>query len=86
MTNAHRTTRDTLVLDVLDVLYTQAHVASDATTLALHLGVTPTRVAEALLHLETRGMADASKARLTLQGLAAASALNAAQRAQSAAA
>ena len=86
MTNAHRTTRDTLVLDVLDVLYTRAHVPSDASSLALHLGVTPTKVAEALLHLEERGMADATRARLTLRGLAAASALNAAQRSHSAAA
>ncbi len=86
MTNAHRTTRDTLVLDVLDALYTRTDAPSDASTLALHLGVTPTRVAEALLHLERRGMADASRARLTLRGLAAASALNAAARAQSAAA
>lgn len=86
MTNAHRTTRDTLVLDVLDVLYTQAHVPSDASSLALHLGVTPTRVAEALIHLERRGMADANRARLTLRGLAAAASLNAAQRAKIAAA
>ena len=86
MTNAHRTTHDTLVLDLLDLLYAQAHLPSDATTLALRLGVTPTRIAEALLHLERRGMADASRARLTLRGLAAAAALNAARRAQTAAA
>ncbi len=86
MTNAHRTTRDTLVLDVLDVLYTRAHVPSDASSLALHLGVTPTRVAEALLHLEKRGMVDATKVRLTLSGLTAAASLNAAARARFAAA
>lgn len=80
MTNAQRTTRDTLVLDVLDVLYTRAHVPSDASSLALYLGVSPTRVAEALLHLEKRGMADATKVRLTLRGLTAAASLNAAAR------
>ena len=80
MTNAHCTTRDTLVLDVLDVLYTRAHVPSDASSLALYLGVSPTRVAEALLHLEKRGMVDAIKVRLTLRGLTAAASLNAAQR------
>lgn len=40
-----------------------------ATTLAAEVGMTPTRTAELLVELERRGLVDASRARLTMQGL-----------------
>ena len=61
-------------LDALLALARMDHPAS-AGLVADRLGVSATRVAEALLHLEGRGLADASAVRLTLAGLAAASAL-----------
>jgi len=42
----------------------------DATTLAAALSLTPTRAAAALLALEQAGLVDASRARLTMLGLA----------------
>jgi len=44
----------------------------DATTLAAALSLTPTRAAAALLVLEHAGLVDASRARLTMLGLATA--------------
>jgi hypothetical protein len=44
----------------------------DATTLAMALSLTPTRAASALLALEREGLVDASRARLTMLGLASA--------------
>jgi hypothetical protein len=44
----------------------------DATTLAAALSLTPTRAASALLALEREGLVDASRARLTMLGLASA--------------
>jgi hypothetical protein len=44
----------------------------DATTLAAALSLTPTRAADALLALEHAGLVDASRARLTMLGLATA--------------
>lgn len=68
---------DQLILETLDCLMVLhgegAHV--DAGSLARHLGVRPTEVAQALLHLERKGLADAGTARLTLAGLTAAAAL-----------
>src|SRR5262245_49997492 len=43
-----------------------------ATTLAAALGLTPTRTAAALVELERAGLVDATRARLTLLGLASA--------------
>jgi Mn-dependent DtxR family transcriptional regulator len=80
MNTAHRIDRDTLVLGVLDALYLLADRHPDASSLALRLGATPSAVADALLHLEKRGLADAGSIRLTLRGLAAAAALNGASR------
>lgn len=42
----------------------------DATSLARVVGTSPMRVAEALVELERRGWVDASRARLTMLGLA----------------
>lgn len=42
----------------------------DATSIARAVGTTPVRVAEALVELEQRGWVDASRARLTMLGLA----------------
>jgi hypothetical protein len=44
----------------------------DASTLAAALALTPTQAASALLALERQGLVDASRARLTMLGLAAA--------------
>ena len=49
----------------------------EAGALARRLGSSPTCVARALVELEARGLADASRARLTMRGLAVASALQA---------
>ncbi len=63
-----------LLLRVLGALYLlspmQAHI--DASSLARRLGTTPTTAALALVRLERLGLADASRARLTLRGLAVA--------------
>ena len=75
MTTSDLTAHQSLVLAVLDALFTLADRATDASGLALRLGATPTAVARALVHLEQRGLADATKIRLTLAGLAAATAL-----------
>jgi hypothetical protein len=44
----------------------------DASSIAATLGLTPTRAAAALLALERAGLVDASRARLTMLGLASA--------------
>ena len=49
----------------------------DATELARAVAITPTEAAQALLALEQAGWVDASRARLTMLGLARAAALNA---------
>jgi Mn-dependent DtxR family transcriptional regulator len=75
-------THEDLILQTLDALYVlhgEAVSIVDASTLARHLGTSATRVAETLLHLESRGLVDASTARLTMAGLATAAALSAAR-------
>lgn len=52
----------------------------DATTLAQLTGHTPTLAAQALIALERAGLVDATRARLTMLGLARAARLAAAQR------
>lgn len=64
-----------LLFGILELLLDRAHEATDAGLLARTLGRTPTEVAAGLLHLEGKGLVDASRARLTLAGLAAASSL-----------
>jgi Mn-dependent DtxR family transcriptional regulator len=66
-----------IILETLDSLLVLhgLNVRVDAGALARRLGVRPTEVAHALVHLERRGLADAATARLTLAGLAAATAL-----------
>ena len=48
--------------------------APNAGSIARALAVRPTQVGEALLHLERLGLVDASRARLTMRGLALAAA------------
>lgn len=74
-----RMTHEALVLGLLDVLLSLADRPATASRLGTRLGVSPLRVAEGLLHLERRGLVDAGKARLTLRGLAIATALRAAR-------
>ena len=78
--------RQTLFM-VLDVLLDRAELRTDAGHLAKRCGVTRTQIAEALLHLDRKGLVDASRVKLTLSGLAAANALraDAAQSARNAA-
>lgn len=73
---------EALVLGLLDLLLSLADRPATAGRLGMRLGVSPLRVAEGLLHLERRGLVDAGKARLTLRGLAIASALRAAREEQ----
>jgi len=59
------------------VLHALLHLSRDnrpisAASLAAVAGVTPTRAATALCTLELAGLADASRARLTMRGLVAA--------------
>lgn len=72
-------THEALVLGLLDLLLTLADRPATAGRLGTRLGVSPLRVAEGLIHLERRGLVDAGKARLTLHGLAIATALRAAR-------
>ncbi len=69
-------THETLILSTLDSLFVLhgMNAAVDASAIARRVGTSPTRVAEALLHLEGKGLVDATKARLTLAGLSAAAA------------
>jgi len=63
-----------LVLAVFDLV--RLGLAADAERLAGRLGIETVRVERALAELERRGLADASRARLTLAGLALASQLD----------
>lgn len=67
---------------VLDLLLDRAERRTDAGYLATRCGVSRTHIAEALLRLDQKGLVDASKVKLTLQGLAAATALRADASAQ----
>lgn len=69
-----------LLFAILDALLTLARSDHPARVdnVAGRLGVRSARVAGALLHLERRELVDASRVRLTLRGLAAATALRAA--------
>ncbi len=62
-------------LQILDILRQRADRRTDVGHLAARLSVSRTQVAEALLHLERKGLVDAGELRLTLGGLAAAQAL-----------
>jgi Mn-dependent DtxR family transcriptional regulator len=64
-------------LSVLFAVYdlAAADVPAHAGRIAARVGLSPTEVAEILLHLEARGLVDAGRARLTLRGLAVAHAL-----------
>ncbi len=66
-----------LILSTLDSLYvlSGSGFPTDAGGIGRRTGRSASEVAEALLHLERRGLVDASRARLTLAGLAAATAL-----------
>lgn len=70
-----------IILGTLDSLHflSGSGLPTDAGGIGRRIGRSASEVAQALLHLERRGLVDASRARLTLQGLAAAVAL-AAQR------
>lgn len=72
---------------ILDVLFDRAERRTDVGLLAEHCGVSRTQIAEVLLQLDEKGLVDASRVKLTLQGLAAANALRAdtASRARTAA-
>lgn len=69
--------REQMILATLIALFdlAQGDDPARADNLAGRIGATPTAVAEALLHLERRGLVDAGRARLTMRGLAAAAAL-----------
>lgn len=66
-----------LLFTILDVLLDRAERRTDAGILATLCGVSRTQIAEALLHLDRKGLVDASRVKLTLPGLAAANALRA---------
>lgn len=61
-----------LLHNTLQAIFTlsRATLPVDAASLARQIGTSPTRVAEALVVLEQRGWVDASRARLTMLGLA----------------
>ncbi len=81
-------THESLVLGTLDTLYLLhgENLRVDASAIARRIGARPTEVGQALLHLESRGLADATSARLTMAGLAAAAAFAAARATSTAAA
>ena len=66
-----------LLFTILDVLLDRAERRTDAGVLATLCGVSRTEIAEAIVHLERKGLVDASRLKLTLPGLAAANALRA---------
>ena len=70
----HANPSNDLLFNVLEMIYrlTPMQARIDASALARHLGTTPTEAARALVRLEQLGLADASRARLTLRGLAVA--------------
>jgi Mn-dependent DtxR family transcriptional regulator len=59
------------ILSVLFALHdlARADVPAHAGEIGLRLGLSATRVGEGLVHLERRGLADAARVRLTMQGL-----------------
>ncbi|MEM9187777.1 MAG: hypothetical protein AAGF12_01275 [Myxococcota bacterium] len=75
-------------IQVLDSLYVLAQCdrRADVGAIAEHLGLRPTQVGEAMVHLEAKGLVDAERGRLTMRGLAASTALRAARRTRSRAA
>lgn len=75
---------ETLVFSLLDLLLSLGDRSATAGRLGARLGVSPSRAAEGLLHLERRGLVDAGRARLTLHGLAIATALRASRAAEQA--
>jgi hypothetical protein len=64
--------QQTLLLDTLRAIFSLSRetLPVDATSIARVVGTSPMRVAEALVALEQRGWVDASRARLTMLGLA----------------
>ena len=66
-----------VLFTILEELLTRGERRTDAGHLAQVCGTTRTYIAEALLHLDRKGLVDASTSRLTLAGLGAASALRA---------
>ena len=74
--------RGRLMLGLLDALLRLTDKPTTLGELALALGARATDTAEALLVLEGRGLVDAERRRLTLTGLAAASALRGASDAK----
>lgn len=67
-------TRSTLIA-ILSRLYSAAETATSVTRLADSLGLTPAQVATGLRALDQQGLVDARRIRLTLSGLAIASAV-----------
>ena len=67
--------RGALLLGLLDALLRRAEKSTSVGDLGLALGASATDTADGLLVLERRGRVDAERLRLTLTGLAAASAL-----------
>ena len=63
----------------LDALFTLAAESLEPThaRLAAHVGTSEAAITDALHHLESRGLADATKRRLTMRGLATAASLHA---------
>ncbi len=63
--------------DILATLYavfalSRANLRVDASSVGRAVGLSASQAAEALLELESRGLVDASRARLTMKGLVAA--------------
>lgn len=74
-------TRQYILFGILQHLYSQTEKTTSASDLAATLAVSEEEVNEALTHLAGKGLLRGT--RLTMQGLAAASALCAARRARS---
>lgn len=77
-------TREYILFGILQHLYIQTEKATSTADLAATLAVSEDEINEALTHLEGKGLLQGT--RLTMRGLAAASALCAARRARSVAA
>ena len=73
-------TREYILFGLLDHLFVQAETPITLTGLARALDVSALQIDHGLAHLETKGLVDAERLRLTMSGLAAASALSAARR------
>lgn len=74
-------TRQYILFGILQHLYTQTEKATSASDLAVTLAVSEQEVDDALTHLAGKGLLQGT--RLTMRGLAAASALCAARRSRS---